>query len=164
MSIFSQWIISIAGVAVLSTAVEILMPSGNINKYIRSVLAIICMFVIISPLPKLINSGFTISDIFFNSQETSVDYSFVEYINGKKMELVEEDTKIYLETKGYKNVVIKIEAAYIESDAEILFVKVYLNNLVILSPDANINSNDEIVMLISNYLSVKQEKVLLYGQ
>lgn len=163
MSIFSQWIISIAGVVVLSTAVEILMPSGSMNKYIRSVLAIICMFVIVSPIPKIVNQRLSINDIFYNNQETPIDYSFIEFINGKKIGFVEEDTEMHLEANGYKNVDIKIEAAYIQDDVEIIFVKAYLNNLVILPDKANINSNDEIISLVSDYLSVKKEKVLLYG-
>lgn len=163
MSIFSQWVISIAGVVVLSTAIEILMPAGSINKYIRSVLAIVCMFVIISPIPKILNSGLSITDIFYNnSLETSIDYSFVEYINGKKVDLIERDVEIYLEGKGFKDVAIEIEAAYLGTDTEILFVKADLKNLVILSADKNINSNDEITSLICNYFTINKEKVLLY--
>lgn len=140
------------------------MPSGNMNKYIKSVLAIICMFVIVSPIPKMLDQGMSIGDIFYNGEQTAIDYSFVEYINGKKINLVEQETEIYLEEKGFKNIDIKIEAAYIESDVEIIFAKAYLNNLVILSNNQNINSSDEITALISNYLSIKKEKVLLYGE
>ena len=120
------------------------------------------MYVIVSPIPKIINEGLSLGDIFNNSQETAIDYSFVEYINGKKIELVEQDTAMYLEDKGFKNVTVKIEAAYIGTDVQIIFVKAYLKNLVILSKDKNINSNDEIIRLVSNYLSVKGEQVLLY--
>jgi len=162
MSIFSQWALSICGVVILSTAVEILMPNGTVNKYIKSVLAIICMYVIISPIPKFISSGNTFSDIFFNSDQTGINYSFVQYINEKKVAQEEQDLESYLNDQGYSNVTIEIEASYVEDQIDILFVKANIKNLVIISDNKNINSNDELISLISKYMDVVKEKVLLY--
>ena len=166
MSIFSQWIISIAGVVVLSASVEILMPDGATNKYIKSALAIACMFVLVSPLGKVTNGDISINDIFYRADyaKTSINYSFIEYINGKRMIQVEDDLKNYLYENGFDNVEIKIEAAYINFEVDITFVKVYLQDFVILSNEQNINSSKEIVGLICSYLNIAKEKVLLYGE
>ena len=162
MSILSQWVLSICGVVILSTAVEILMPQGSLNKYIKSVLAIVCMYVIISPIPNLIGGTSTVGDIFFGTTDNGVNYSFVQYINEQKVVSLENEVEQYLSMNGFEKVDIKIEAAYIEDRIEILFVRVNLKNVVILSKDKNINSNDELIKLISKYLNVLEEKVLLY--
>ena len=161
MSVLSQWILSISGVIILSTAVEILMPQGSLNKYIKSVLAIVCMFVIISPIPNLINGRNSLGGIFFPN-DNGVNYSFVQYINEQKVVSLERELENYLADNGFKNVGIIIEAAYIEDKIDILFVRVNLKKVVILSKDKNINSNEELIKLISKYLNIIKEKVLLY--
>ena len=160
MSILSQWVLSICGVIILCTAVEILMPAKSLNKYIKSVLAIICMYVIILPIPNLLNGNSTIGDIFYGTQDGGIDYSFIQHINEQKVVLIEKETENYLAENGFKNAGIQIEAAYIKEQIEIIFVRVNLKNVVIKSSDKNINSNDEVRKLIVKYLNIIEEKVL----
>lgn len=52
----AQWIMGICGVAVLGVLLDIILPEGKMQKYIRSVFALAMTLVILTPLPSLLNS------------------------------------------------------------------------------------------------------------
>mgnify|MGYP005805768403 FL=1 len=59
-STLSAWILSIAGVVLLSVLVELILPSGSMSKYIKGIFVFIIMFVILSPVPTLLNQNIDI--------------------------------------------------------------------------------------------------------
>ena len=60
----TAWILSIAGVTILSVVVDLILPSGQTAKYIKNIFAFVMILVIISPLPALIKGNFNVNDIF----------------------------------------------------------------------------------------------------
>ena len=54
----SAWLIGIVGVVSLGVLIEIVLPEGENSKYIRGIFSIIVIFVIVSPLPKLLKGDF----------------------------------------------------------------------------------------------------------
>ena len=60
----SEWLLSIAGIILLSVLCEFILPEGQINRYIRGIFAFITIFVIISPLPKLLNKEMVVLNLY----------------------------------------------------------------------------------------------------
>ena len=73
----STYLLSIVGVAILGVIVDLILPSGTVSKYIKGVFALILIFVIISPIPKLINQNWSFNDIFQTSS-TEIDEDYLE--------------------------------------------------------------------------------------
>ena len=51
----SAWVLSIVGIVVLTLMVDIIIPEGKTGKYIKGVFAMLTVFVIAMPLPKIFN-------------------------------------------------------------------------------------------------------------
>lgn len=101
MGILTGWVVTIAGVVVLINVCEILMPEGEMNKYIKGILSIICMFVLVSPIPKLLDQSIDISELLFgNSADVNLDYSFLDYVNQSKADALASNWTKEVEEAG----------------------------------------------------------------
>ena len=50
----SGWIISISALALLTVLVDVVLPAGNTQKYVKAVVGVVLSFVIISSLSNLV--------------------------------------------------------------------------------------------------------------
>ena len=57
MSSFSVWVLSIAGICVLSVLVELVLPEGQTRKYIKAIFSFFVIVVIVAPLPKIVKNA-----------------------------------------------------------------------------------------------------------
>ncbi len=126
----TAWILSIAGVTILSVVVDLILPSGQTAKYIKNIFAFVMILVIISPLPALIKGNFNVNDIF-ESEEIVLQEDYIYQVNRDKLTALEEEITSSLEEKGIKNVVITINADIFQIEMKILEVNVDLSDLVI---------------------------------
>lgn len=113
----SAWIISIVGVICLGVLLEIVLPEGKTSKYVKGTFSLLVIFVIILPLPKLLNGEIDLGkyeEIFKVDDSVQTTY-FEKYTAG-----VEEQLKIELRTSGYETSVKvnvkegKLQSVYIE--------------------------------------------------
>ena len=51
----TAWIFSIIGIIFLGVMLEIVIPDGKTNSFIKSIYSIILMFVIVNPIIKIFN-------------------------------------------------------------------------------------------------------------
>lgn len=116
----STWAEQIIVAVVISTIIEMILPSGNNKKYIKAVIGVYILFTIISPiLGKFTNIDFSNLDYekYFSELETKQAISQnlatnnnqnVEYIYINNLKL---DMKAKLQKKGYsvENINLNIE-------------------------------------------------------
>lgn len=76
MNGISAWLLSIAGVSVLSVVVDIVLPKGQTEKYIKSIFAFVMILIIIAPLPKLLKSEINFDEIF-QREEIKIQEDFI---------------------------------------------------------------------------------------
>ena len=81
LSTLSSWIISIAGIICISVIIELILPEGNMNKYIKGILSFIIVLVIIMPLPKLLKTEVNFDKIFDYNKNISVDEDYLYQLN-----------------------------------------------------------------------------------
>ena len=126
MSTISSWLLSIAGIIILSVLTEFILPDGQINKYVKVVFSFIILLVIIMPLPKLVNSNFSLSNYM---QETDLQNEYLEQINLDKITTISNDLNEKISACGLENVSVSINANIFSEKLEIYGVSVDLRNI-----------------------------------
>ena len=78
----SGWILSVTAVICLTVLLDIIMPDGQMKKYVKGIVSIIVIFVIITPLASIAVGEFDLtkgnvtidSDMLDNLESTSDRY------------------------------------------------------------------------------------------
>ena len=106
MSSISTWVLSIAGIICISVLLELVMPEGQMNKYIKNIFSFVIILVIVLPLPKLMNKNIDLSSMF-QYQEIQLQEDFLEEINGSKLsslqKTIEKDASLNAEASAQQN-------------------------------------------------------------
>ena len=106
-----SWVQGIVIAVVISTIIEMILPDGNIKKYVRTVIGVYIVFVIISPIITKI-TGKEINLKTYELPKTTIvqqnvidTNAYIEstYINKLKQDIIEK-----IEAKGYKVININI--------------------------------------------------------
>ncbi len=90
---------SIVGVICLGLLVDIVLPKGNVSKYVKGAFSLVVVAVIIAPLPSIFNSEWKID---FDINKFQVDSQFVESTLAKWSKQSSDDVEEYLFKRGYK--------------------------------------------------------------
>ena len=106
-----SWVQGIVIAVVISTIIEMILPDGNIKKYVRTVIGVYIVFVIISPIITKITGKEINLKLYELPETTTVQPNVIDtntyiestYINKLKQDIIEN-----IETKGYKVININI--------------------------------------------------------
>lgn len=157
----SAWIMSIAGIICLSVLVELVMPEGQLAKYIKGVFSFIILFVIISPIPKILNNEINISS-FLEYSDVELQEDYLYQVNIYKLSAIQKDIEKEVETAGYKEIIVSISADVFSE--KIVFKRVYvdLKDLVISrdAPHKNIlDIEEDIRVIVLKHVDVEREVI-----
>lgn len=144
------WILSITGITVLSVLIDLILPTGQTAKYIKNVFAFIMIFVIISPLPKLINGSFNIDQIFESEDEIVLQEDFIYQVNRDKLTALEKAIESKLVEENINGVEVSISADIFSKEMEIKSIYVDLSDLVITPNSSHIDIKKAITKNIKN--------------
>lgn len=77
-----QWVVTVAGIAILSVLCDIILPEGQTRKYVKTVFGVVVTFVIVQPLIGLFdkNDVFTQNDI-----EWEVQYRYLDSVKDREL-------------------------------------------------------------------------------
>ena len=161
MSFVSSWILSIVGVVIIGVIIDLIMPDGQMSKYIKGIVAIVTVLVIVLPLPKLANKEINFD---FNSSIV-LDSELIYSINENKIEQLNILVEKRLEENGYKNVDVFINADLYSYELKIEGVFVDLSQAVINEEMANIDKyTTDIKGIVREVLEVEEEDILIDGR
>lgn len=125
MGAVSSWLLSIAGVIILSVLAEFVLPDGQINRYIKVIFSFVTLLVIILPLPNLFGKEFDLSK-FFGSESENLQENYLYQLNLDKLTALQKDITDDISKSGLKNVKVSINANILEEDLKILSIYVDL--------------------------------------
>lgn len=96
----TAWILSIVGMVLTVTLAEIMLPEGQTNKYIKGVISLMVVYVVIAPIPALLQSKIDINTFFdFSSASYESDETFIELIKeDKQSALGSELNEVFLKS------------------------------------------------------------------
>lgn len=154
------YLLSIIGVVILGVLVDLILPSGQMSKYIKSVFGVFTILVIISPVPKLINQNYDFSQLFYSQSASTIDKDFLEVTNKKIVEQMEISIEKECENSGYLGVECEIESNLVDNKLVIQKVYINLENLVISQNQVHINKYTEIVQAVMNVVNIEKEQII----
>ncbi|MBR4111211.1 MAG: stage III sporulation protein AF [Clostridia bacterium] len=117
---------TLVAAVILITIIEMLLPSGNMKKYVKFFGGLILMLVIITPIINLFNSDIDIEKLIEENQieVSNIEYEFNEsHIYNSYNENLKLDIIKRLEENGYKVIDIKMvtdKNTYEPTDLELL--------------------------------------------
>lgn len=146
-----SWLLGLVGITLLSVLVDILLPEGQTNKFIKGIFSILVVFTLITPIIKLKNVDFDFSTIFAQNQ-ISVSESFLQKANDREVEKLGESLESELSKNG-----IKIEKLVLNvKDGNI-------NNIENVSVKTTQTEKSETIKeIISNRLSIDESLIIVY--
>ena len=153
----SGYILSILGIVLLGIIIDVIIPNGSINKYIKSIYAIFVVAVIISPLSKVLNQEHDFS-IKYDDFEISQD--LLNYIYNARVDNLEVDMTKVLEHDGISGIVININFSSENNQLTYLSCIVDTKNIVISSDKQHINSYEYITRVISENTGLEDKEII----
>ncbi len=162
MSSVSLYLLSIVGVVMLTVLIDLVMPSGQINKYIKGVMSLVIIFVIASPIPNILKNGIDFSAIFQTSTVV-VDEGYMETIKNQQIRTVESSLENLLDTAGISGAEIQIWATLEENKLKISHIFVETSKVVLSEENAHIDKYAVITKLIVGQTGVSEEQVVFNG-
>ena len=159
MSFLSTYVLSVAGVVLLSVLIELVLPEGQMNKYTKSILSLVVIFVIASPLPKLFKNGINFSSL----GEVTLDENVLNVIQNQSFSQIKKNLEIGLEEQGFKNVELTIFGESEGKSLKISSIFVDLSNLVLLKKDEHIITNEAVEDFLLKQTGLKRGQVVFYG-
>lgn len=161
MSEFNVYIMSVVGAVCLGSLSDIILPDGETKKYVKGIIALIVFAIMISPIPKLVNRDFKLSDFIVEDSEysTSNAYSIAET---ERVYLEKEAFAVkILEANGYPDAVVTILLRYDNNTPVADKVIVVLTGTVISKNDENIDIISEAKRLTSTATGICVDDIII---
>lgn len=162
----SSWIMSIAGIICISVIVELILPEGQMNRYIKGIFSFIVLLVIIMPIPKLVGTNINFDKIFSSESNIEVDEDYLYQLNLDKLNKLKGEIEEKVYSHGYRNVSIYINCNIFENQMKFKSITVDLTSLVI---SENAEHKDiakikkDITKIILSFVEIDEEEILYDG-
>lgn len=118
MSFFREWTASVVGIIIFTSACEIIVPDGEMKKYVRLVLGMLVTISLIKPIGnfKIIKRA---EDVFY--YDRSAAFKQQEYYSENERKMINDLYRKKLEEKIVKTLNGKIDAVFtavVDTEAE----------------------------------------------
>lgn len=162
MKFISAWVMSILGIVILGTVIDLLLAKSRLKNFIRSVFATVSILVIITPLPAIVKNGFNIdwSDI---QGEIHLDQDFLDYSQKLKIRALEASMVSAFAQEGISGLKISVTATVTDNEIDVRAVYVDLRNSVMNENLANINKYEFIKEKVKKYIGKQEVEITIDG-
>ena len=82
-----QWVITVAGIAILSVLCDVILPQGQTRKYVKSVFGIVVTLVIIQPVIALLSGDYRLSWSMSNDVSSDIQQQYIESVESRQNEI-----------------------------------------------------------------------------
>ncbi len=155
------WLLKITGVIALSALSSLLIPNGQTKKYVKGIFALITLFVLVSPLPKLLKSDFSgFPNVFDTATELEIDETFLYGVATKAYKTQERNIEKFLKEKGIKAKVKFVVKS--ETSSEIDYVNVILSDKSFERDKSNSIDIGALKSEISKFSGVPKDKLRVF--
>lgn len=161
MAAITQYILSIIGIVFLGVLVDVVLPDGEMNKFIKGMFALIAVFVIVSPISKLVNTDITVEKLADTSIQIEVDNDFLSATTNQYINSLQNILKAKLTDSGYENINVTINGYLSNNVLVIEKVKIDISNMVLTKEKQHINKYTEITKIAVESLNVEESDVFI---
>lgn len=162
-SSLSAWVMSIAGIICLSVLVELILPNGQMNKYIKGIFSFIVILVIISPIPTLLGKEVNLDNMFDSSTQIELQKDYLYQVNLDRVSAMQKDINSQISAQGYQNVEARIDCDIFSSQINYRSIYVDLSNLVISDSAVHkdiLTIKKDIIAIVLSIVDIKEERVV----
>ncbi len=152
----SSWILSIVGIVCMGVIIDIFIPDGQTNKYIKGIFSLLIVFVIISPLPKFINKDYNLNNIL-NNVNTDIDINFISNINKQKADAIQNLLTNALKNEKIDVKSLEITSNYLQEEFEVMSVFVDISNN---KAETKEELKNNIIKIIQANININKEKII----
>ncbi len=101
----AQWVLSVAGIAILSVLADIILPVGQTRKYIKTVIGVVVTLVLAQPIFSLAKQD------LFHAESHSVEpqEQYIEYVTNAMDDGDREKLQAALQKAGFQNPEVVLE-------------------------------------------------------
>ena len=152
------YILSILGIVVAGVFIDIIIPSGTINKYIRGIYSIFVVAVLVSPVVKLLNKS---QDFSITYEEYNINENLLKYIYTMRCQSLETNLENALKEEGFANVDIILNFSIENNELKYNLCNVNLKNLVITPDKQHINKYEFIRKVVKENTNLTDEEIII---
>lgn len=152
------YLLSILGIVVAGIFIDIIIPVGTINKYIRSIYSIFVVAVLISPVVNLLNKNHKFTVVYENYE---INENLLNYIHSMRATSLETNLEKTLENEGFKNIDINLTFSIENNELKYISCKVNIKNLVISPDKLHINKYEFIKETIKKITNLTDEEIII---
>lgn len=152
----SGYILSILGIVVAGIIIEVIIPTGTISKYIKSVYAIFVVAVLLMPLINFLNKNHGLQ---LSYSDIELQQNLINYISKSRVEKTETNIEQHLSNEGFNSIDIKLN--YLIENNEIVYkiCEVNLTNLSISEDKQHINKYEFIKEVVISYTNLDGQEI-----
>ena len=107
-----KWVITVAGIAILSVLCDVILPEGQTRKYVKTVFGVVVSLVIIHPLIEVFSNGF---DASAADSEFAPQTQYIQSVANRQNHYTLNTVKQLLDSKG-----LNVKSIQLNSDGDIL--------------------------------------------
>lgn len=95
-----QWVVTVAGIAILSVLCDVILPEGQTRKYIKTVVGVIVTLVMLQPIVNLIGNAPTWNKQVSSHYDIEVQQTYLDMVEDKQYKLQTANIQNTLIAKG----------------------------------------------------------------
>lgn len=155
----SGYILTILGIVLAGILIDIIVPTGKINKYIKSIFAIFVVAVILMPVVKFIAKS---DEITINYTDYEIEQNLMDYIFSFRVTAYENEIIEVLENNGLSNIDIKINYSINSNELSLNSCEVNLKNMTSSNIEMHNNRYEFIAETIKEITNLTDEVIIFY--
>ncbi len=142
----------VSGVIIILALFESLIPNSSVGKSVKTILSVICVMIILSPVINIIKG---------DNNATQVGTEFNEYLLDYQNELTEFSVKSLLQTNGFSVENITVKGDYANGNYLVNKIDIKFKDLVINDETEHINIIEKIKNLLSSRLNILRAEIVI---
>ncbi len=151
------YILSILGIVLAGVMIDIILPSGSVNKYIKSIYAIFVVAVIINPLIKFVSAN---KDFKLQYEDYEANTQLLNYIYSSRVRETQKEIELTLSSNGFSGIDIKLDFNIENNQIIYTSCTINLQNLVIAPDKLNINKYEFINEVVTEKTNLTHEVII----
>ena len=161
--VVTGWIVSIVGVVVLGVLIDIILPEGQMQKYIKSIFSVIVVLTMVSPLFNIEIGNINFDQFIYNESSVELNQNYLNNYNEDYKTSLQNLLEENLKENGFGGVKVEITYNLSNNNFEIEKVVLDIKKLVINTNQVHIDKYKEIRAITVKLLNVEEDVVVIYG-
>lgn len=154
----NSWLLNIVGIVFVGVILDVVLPEGKTNVFIKHIFSVFMLFVIVSPIVD-----FATESLNINVNSSVIDSNFIYSNNLEKISALEKSIAADIEESGLTNVSLIINGNIFNEILTFNSVYVDISN-VKSKTELTINEIKSIISSkIQNKIDVLEEDIVYYG-